>query len=67
MTGPSGSLAVVELCPLAWPEQPRKVIVFAAGSGIQYLAAPVLYVGITQPLSPDHGVCWPSPFTVRED
>lgn len=35
-------------CPLSWPEQRRNLILFAVCTGIQYLAAPVLYVGITQ-------------------
>ncbi len=35
-------------CPLTWPEQRRNLILFAACTGTQYLAAPVLYVGITQ-------------------
>jgi hypothetical protein len=41
-------------CPLSWPEQRRNLIVFAACTGIQYLAAPVLYVGITQASLCDH-------------
>ena len=35
-------------CPLSPPEQTRNLILFAACTGLQYLAAPVLYVGITQ-------------------
>src|SRR4051812_26234931 len=35
-------------CPLSWPEQRINLIVFATCTGMQYLAAPVLYVGITQ-------------------
>ena len=35
-------------CPLSWPEQRRNLIIFACCTGMQYLAAPVLYVGITQ-------------------
>ncbi len=35
-------------CPLSWPEQQRNIILFACCTGLQYLAAPVLYVGITQ-------------------
>ncbi|MDA0658026.1 MAG: hypothetical protein O2931_04880 [Planctomycetota bacterium] len=35
-------------CPLPWPDQRRNLILFAVCTGIQYLAAPVLYVGITQ-------------------
>ena len=33
---------------LSWPEQRRNLILFAVCTGTQYLAAPVLYVGITQ-------------------
>ncbi|MBI5757628.1 MAG: hypothetical protein HZA46_03825 [Planctomycetales bacterium] len=39
---------IVDDCPLSWPEQRRNLILFAACTGMQYLAAPVLYVGITQ-------------------
>lgn len=35
-------------CPLEWPEQRRNLILFALCTGMQYLAAPVIYVGITQ-------------------
>ena len=36
-------------CPLSWPEQRRNLILFALSIGIgNYLAAPVLYIGITQ-------------------
>lgn len=35
-------------CALSWPEQRRNLILFAVCTGTQYLAAPVLYVGITQ-------------------
>ena len=35
-------------CPLPWSAQRRNMILFAACTGMQYLAAPVLYVGITQ-------------------
>ncbi len=38
----------VDPCPLSWPEQRRNLILFACCTGMQYLAAPVLYVGITQ-------------------
>ncbi|MBI3864525.1 MAG: MFS transporter [Planctomycetia bacterium] len=34
--------------PLSVAQQTRNVIVFAACTGLQYLAAPVLYVGMTQ-------------------
>lgn len=37
-----------EGCSLTWPEQRRNLILFAACTGLQYLSAPVLYVGITQ-------------------
>jgi hypothetical protein len=40
--------SAVDTCPLSWPQQRRNLIVFAACTGMQYLAAPVLYVGITQ-------------------
>lgn len=35
-------------CPLTWPQQRRNLLLFAACTAMQYLAAPVLYVGITQ-------------------
>ena len=35
-------------CPLSWPDQRRNLVLFASFTGMQYLAAPVLYVGITQ-------------------
>lgn len=35
-------------CPLSWAEQRRNLVLFACCTGLQYLAAPVLYVGITQ-------------------
>ncbi len=35
-------------CPLSWPEQRWNLMLFAVCTGTQYLAAPVLYVGITQ-------------------
>src|SRR5437868_6396179 len=34
--------------PLSVSQQTRNVIVFSACTGLQYLAAPVLYVGMTQ-------------------
>jgi len=37
-----------DACPLTWPQQRRNLVLFAACTGMQYLAAPVLYVGITQ-------------------
>lgn len=36
------------VCPLSWPQQRWNLILFAVCTGTQYLAAPVLYVGITQ-------------------
>jgi MFS family permease len=41
-------------CPLSWPEQRRNLILFAICTGTQYLAAPILYVGITQASLCDH-------------
>lgn len=41
-------------CSLTWPQQRRNLILFAACTGTQYLAAPVLYVGITQASLCDH-------------
>lgn len=35
-------------CPLLWRDQRWNLILFAICTGTQYLAAPVLYVGITQ-------------------
>ncbi len=35
-------------CSLPWPLQRRNLILFACCTSLQYLAAPVLYVGITQ-------------------
>ncbi len=40
--------AVTDGCALSWPEQRRNLILFACCTAMQYLAAPVLYVGITQ-------------------
>ena len=37
-----------ETCALSWPEQRRNLILFALCTGMQYMMAPVLYVGITQ-------------------
>lgn len=39
---------IADTCPLSWPDQRRNLILFASCTGMQYLAAPVLYVGITQ-------------------
>lgn len=40
--------AASDRCRLDWPDQRRNLILFASCTGLQYLAAPVLYVGITQ-------------------
>ena len=40
--------STIQTCPLSWPEQRRNLILFAGCTSMQYLAAPVLYVGITQ-------------------
>ncbi len=34
-------------CPLPWKDQRRNLTIFALCTGMQYLAAPLLYVGIT--------------------
>lgn len=47
MSDPSTSDAA-QSCPLTWPQQRWNLILFALCTGTQYLAAPVLYVGITQ-------------------
>lgn len=41
-------------CPLTAAEQRRNLILFALCIGLEYLAAPVLYVGITQASLCDH-------------
>lgn len=41
-------------CLLSWPQQRWNLILFAVCTGTQYLAAPVLYVGITQASLCDH-------------
>ena len=38
----------INTCPLPASAQYRNLFVFAACTGLQYLAAPVMYVGITQ-------------------
>jgi MFS family permease len=43
-----GDSSPAEACPLTWPQQRRNLILFAACTGMQYLSAPVLYVGIMQ-------------------
>ena len=35
-------------CPLSRGQQTRNLLLFAACTGLQYLAAPVGYVGVTQ-------------------
>src|SRR5262245_35221519 len=47
MTG-SPAETTADKCPLSLPEQRRNLVIFAACTGMQYLAAPALYVGITQ-------------------
>src|SRR5436853_4913348 len=41
-------------CQLTWPQQRWNLILYALCTGTQYLAAPVLYVGITQASLCDH-------------
>lgn len=41
-------------CPLSAAEQRRNMFLFAGCTGLQYFAAPVLYVGITQASLCDH-------------
>lgn len=48
MTDPNSTDVDSSTCPLAWSQQRRNLILFAVCTGMQYLAAPVLYVGITQ-------------------
>lgn len=48
MSNEPGERVGTDSCPLDWPDQRRNLILFAACTGTQYLAAPVLYVGITQ-------------------
>ncbi|MEZ6054529.1 MAG: hypothetical protein R3C02_24595 [Planctomycetaceae bacterium] len=35
-------------CPLSLPQQKRNLLLFASCTGLQYFAAPVLYIGVTQ-------------------
>ena len=51
---PSSATETLQSCSLPWPAQRRNLILFAACTGMQYLAAPVLYVGITQASLCDH-------------
>ena len=44
----ASQLDAPQTCSLSWPEQRWNLILFAICTGTQYLAAPVLYVGITQ-------------------
>src|SRR5262245_51235768 len=37
-----------EVCPLSRPEQRRNMLLFAGCMGLNYLAAPISYVGIVQ-------------------
>jgi len=48
MKSAPGEGTLVDACPLTWPQQRRNLILFACCTGMQYLSAPVLYVGITQ-------------------
>lgn len=48
MVAEPGEGTLVDACPLTWPQQRRNLILFACCTGMQYLSAPVLYVGITQ-------------------
>lgn len=41
-------------CPLSESEQRRNLLLFAGCTGLQYFAAPVLYVGVTQASLCDH-------------
>ncbi len=45
---------VADACPLPRSQQTRNLLLFASCTGLQYLAAPVLYVGITQASLCDH-------------
>lgn len=47
MTEPLTAIRATQ-CPLSWSEQRQNLILFAVCTALQYLAAPVLYVGITQ-------------------
>jgi len=47
-TNEASSGKASQTCGLSWPQQRRNLILFAVCTGTQYLAAPVLYVGITQ-------------------
>lgn len=42
------------VCPLPAAHQQRNLLLFAACTGLQYLSAPVLYVGMTQAALCDH-------------
>lgn len=48
MKAPAPTANTAWRCPLSWQEQRWNLILFAICTGTQYLAAPVLYVGITQ-------------------
>ncbi len=45
---------MTDSCTLPWPAQRRNLLLFAVCTGLQYFAAPVLYVGITQASLCDH-------------
>jgi len=47
MSEPEFDNAASRTCPLSWPQQRRNLILFALSIGMNYLAAPVLYIGIT--------------------
>ncbi|WP_010584343.1 hypothetical protein [Schlesneria paludicola] len=51
---PSPAADPLQTCSLTWPAQRWNLLLFAACTGMQYLAAPVLYVGITQASLCDH-------------
>src|SRR6476660_4740207 len=48
MTSPDETSPTGATCGLPLAAQHRNLFVFAACTGLQYLAAPILYVGITQ-------------------
>lgn len=47
-TGDGASAPAPHTCPLTPAQQTRNLLLFAACTGLQYLAAPVGYVGVTQ-------------------
>ncbi|MCA9109173.1 MAG: hypothetical protein KDA52_04435 [Planctomycetaceae bacterium] len=44
----SVDVAQIVECPLSLPQQKRNLLLFASCTGLQYFAAPVLYIGVTQ-------------------